>query len=147
MTCSLFSSRRARRTAAIPSVLTCLLILAGLVTLPGCGGGRDVPKTGEVTGVVKLDGQPLSGAQVQFLPQAGRPSTAETGKDGSYRLQFTAEQEGALVGPHTVKIQTAVDGRDDPRTERLPARYHSSSELKADVKPGSNKLDFDLKSK
>ncbi len=146
MTSFLCSPILARRIAVVPTVAW-LLILAAAVSLPGCGGGGDLPKLGRVKGVVTLDGKPLAEAQVQFLPQSGRPSTAETATDGSYRLQYTADHDGALVGSHTVKIQTAIDGRDDPRSERLPARYHSKTELKADVKSGSNEFNFDLTSK
>jgi len=123
------------------------MLLAGVVSLPGCGGDASRPKLGKVTGVVTLDGKPLPAAQVEFVPQSGRPSLAETGTDGSYRLQFTADEDGALVGSHTVKIHTAVDGRMDRTEELVPAQYHSKSELKAEVKPGSNTFNFDLKSK
>ncbi len=133
--------------ARVSLITACFLAMASAVFLPGCGAGGDLPDLGEVKGVVTLDAQPLSGAQVQFLPQSGRPSVAETGADGSYRLRYTTDEYGAVVGSHTVKINTAVDGRDDPSTEKVPARYNAESELTADVQPGSNEINFDLQSK
>jgi hypothetical protein len=141
-----FSPTLARRLSVVPVVAAWSLIVVGIVSLPGCGGSRG-PQVGKVQGVVTLDGKPLPKAQVEFLPQSGRPSMAETGEDGSYRLQYTVDQEGALVGPHTVKIHTAIPGRVGYDKELVPDRYHAKTELKAEVKSGSNKLDFDLTSK
>lgn len=146
MICSVAVEEPARRMARIPTIAVWVLATASVLSLCGCGGG-DSPKLGKVKGVVTLDGQPLAGAQVEFLPASGRPSIAETGEDGSYQLSYTADDNGAVVGQHTVKIHTAVDGRDDPSSERLPPRYHSASELTADVKAGSNEFPFELTSK
>lgn len=137
---------RAYRIAPFPVIVALSVILIGMVSLPGCGGGGNTPELGEVEGVVTLDGKPLPEAQVDFIPAAGRPSMAETDANGKYRLQYTADNEGAIVGPHTVKIHTAVDGRVDRQEELVPPRYHADTELKADVKAGSNEINFDLTS-
>ena len=146
MSCYIFSRSLARWPAPALASAACCLMLASVVTLPGCGRG-DAPQLGQVTGVVTLDGQPLPEAQVEFLPASGRPSSAETGQDGRYRLRYSADFDGALVGPHTVKIHTAVDGRVDRQKELVPPRYHAQSELSAEVKSGSNTFNFDLQSK
>lgn len=132
------------RMVPAPVTVLCLFAVAMILVSGGCGS--DQPDLGRVRGVVTLDGEPLAGAQILFVPESGRPSSAETGLDGSYRLRYTADAEGALIGPHTVQIRTAVDGRDDPASERLPDRYHSPSELAAEVKAGSNTIDFELTS-
>ena len=146
MACSVASKNLPCPVASRP-VVACVLVLASVLMLAGCGGNSDLPDLGTVEGVVTLDGQPLSGAQVTFSPASGRPSSGETGSDGSYQLQFTTDEDGAIVGSHTVKIATAVDGRDDPSTERVPPRYNSKTELTAEVKAGKNKFDFELSSK
>lgn len=135
------------QNAHVRLVAACCVAMGSAILLLGCGGRSDLPDLGDVQGVVTLDGQPVSGAQVQFIPESGRPSTAETGEDGNYQLQYTADVSGAVVGAHTVKINTAVDGRDDPSTEKIPARYNAKSELTAKVEPGSNEIDFPLSSK
>ena len=147
MACSVNFQIAPKHVGRMTLTLAWLLVMAGLPSLVGCGGGGDMPDLGTVTGVVTLDGQPLSGAQVTFSPESGRPSTAETGGDGSYTLQFTVDEPGAVVGTHTVRINTAVDGRDDPKTEQVPAKYNSKTELTAKVESGKNELDFDLMSK
>ncbi len=135
-----------RRITRLSSFAAWCLAMAAAVSLVGCGGGSDLPELGKVHGVVTLDGEPLSGAQVQFVPESGRPSSGITDENGRYELQYTADHSGAIVGTHTVKINTAVDGRDDPSTEQMPARYNSESELTEKVEPGSNEINFDLSS-
>jgi hypothetical protein len=134
--------------------LQCLSIvmLAGVVV--GCGGGPDY-KLGSVEGTVTLDEKPLADAELRFQPPQGRSSVAVTDQNGHYVLDYTTEQKGAELGTHSVSITTlrsasggegeqpAVPGRD----ELLPARYHAKTELTADVKQGSNTIDFHLKSK
>lgn len=117
----------------------------------GCGSSYDL---GRVSGVVMLDGEPLSGATVTFSRGEGRMSVGTTDDAGRYTLQYTSSVAGAEPGQHTVAITSqleAVSGEGDAaavagRKELLPARYHTQSELRAEVKPGGNTIDFDLQS-
>ena len=93
------------------SSLTALLALAA----SGCGAG-DGPVV--VRGVVLLDGQPVSGAMVSFLPaeQTGRPATGFTDGQGAFRLTTSRKGDGALPGDYRVvvtKLETKVP--DGPR--------------------------------
>lgn len=125
---------------ASPRVLPLLALF-----LVGCGEGvKNIPKLGNVTGVVKLDGAPLPKAQVQFIPAASRPSTAITDAEGKYLLDFNGTLKGAAIGAHQVRITSSTDAAVK---EKLPPIYHAQTQLKADVKEGDNKIDFDLKSK
>jgi hypothetical protein len=102
-----------------------------------------------VTGTVKLDGQPLEGANVTFWPidaENDRPSSGVTDSSGQYRLMYTADESGALIGQHKVEISTAVSSEEGTTPERLAARYNSSTELTAEVTSGRNTIDFDLTS-
>lgn len=131
--------------------------LAGLVLATatvGCGRG-DTPQLGRVSGIVTLDGIPLTGACVQFIPERGRPSTSRTDATGHYRPIYIRGIEGVCLGPCTVSISTArvEQPADSPEglpvaasPETLPARYHSETVLRADVKPGTNVVDFALES-
>ena len=66
-----------RKQAMTGGLLAGLLVAAG-----GCGGE---PKTGEVTGTVKLDGKAVTAGTVSFQPKAGGvPVMAEIGPDGTY---------------------------------------------------------------
>ncbi|MFO0926170.1 MAG: carboxypeptidase-like regulatory domain-containing protein [Gemmataceae bacterium] len=128
-------------------------LLAAALALPlliGCGGSSDM---GKVSGKVTLDGAPLAGASLEFVPDNGRPSTGTTDASGAYTLQYSPTEVGAKVGKHKVRI-TSRTMREDPKThkseitpERLPAKYHANTELVREVKPGSNTIDFELTSR
>lgn len=136
------------------------MILGGaavlLTTVAGCG--QKGPALGQVRGRVTLDGEPLAEAEIVFQPQKGRPGTARTNDKGEYELTYTVDRAGALLGLHEIRITTFEPGYDGEtpqgerktipeRPERVPAKYNRKSELKADVKPGSNVFDFQLSSK
>ena len=115
----------------------------------GCGGGD----LGTVEGRVTLDGQPLAGAVVRFLPKDGsRPSEAVTDEQGHYELRFTEERYGALVGEHRVQVSTYGEDEDEQGKpvivpEKVPMKYNIHSELFKKVEPGSNEIDLPLDSK
>lgn len=104
---------------------------------------------GRVSGVVTLDGQPLPDATVMFQPPDGRPSQATTDKSGNYSLTYLDGVPGAKLGVNTVIIRTEIPGEDGQppiAKEKLPKKYHAESELRAEVKAGSNKFNFELTS-
>lgn len=110
--------------------------------LAGCGGA-DHPPLGSVSGTVKMDGEPLAGLLVHFKPANGRAASGVTDKSGRYTLEYTYRVYGAVVGPATVMFEWPLGTKD---TKPLAARYTTQSDLKREVKPGSNQFDFDLKS-
>ncbi|WP_232103579.1 carboxypeptidase-like regulatory domain-containing protein [Gimesia algae] len=69
----------------------------------GCTGGNDVD-LGSVSGVVTMDGKPLSNAIVVFVPEKGNPSSGRTDEQGTYDLTYLGNSRGAIVGSHKVKI-------------------------------------------
>ena len=111
----------------------------------------DQPDLGTVTGVVTMDGAPLAGALVSFAPEEGRASQAVTDAEGRYELVYVGNTKGAKVGPHKVYITTYIADDSDPDArkikETIPAKYHMSTTLTADVKDGKNTFDFKLESK
>jgi hypothetical protein len=120
-----------------------------LLWVVGCGPDN----VGQVSGTVRLDGQPLEGAYVEFQPVAGNsPSRGVTDATGQYTLKYTREIEGAELGEHTVRITTYAGGDPDaeppkpPVPEKVPRKYNAQSELKAKVEKGSNTADFELQS-
>ncbi len=119
--------------------------------LVGCGESNSVP-LGQVQGTITVDGQPLDGAEITFEPANGRPSVGMTDDAGHYFLEYTMEKRGAVLGSHVVRIRGARNASggegDGPqvaaRKENLPAKYHTASELTAEVNKGKNVIDFDL---
>jgi hypothetical protein len=128
-----------------------LWVLTGWsVALAVAGCGRSGPGLAGVTGVVTLNGKPLPGALVEFQPPGGSPSEGITNREGAYRLKFSHGKHGAMIGTHTVRINTDRGDEDESGEaiveEVVPARYNRQSELTAEVKPGNNAIDFSLNS-
>jgi hypothetical protein len=126
-------------------------LLAAFLTA-GCS--QQLPTdVGKVTGKVTLDGQPLADAVVTFTPLASGGATAigKTAADGSYSLTYSSGVSGAQIGENRVHISTLDAGNPDsdpPRAavpEKVPLKYNTRTELKVEVKPGDNVLDFPLK--
>ena len=130
------------------------LTLFGLLLafmMPGCSSTpSDQPDLGTVSGTVTLDGQPLSGANVVFKPETGRPSAGLTDEAGHYELIYVGETRGAMIGPHSISITTAQPASSEEESnlveETIPAQYNTESTLTEEVKAGENVFDFQLTS-
>lgn len=126
-----------------------LLLSACLLATGVCGcGTRD--GLGEVTGTVTLDGQPLAGAAVEFIPEKGKVSYGRTDDSGHYSMMFSRTATGAVVGKNKVRITTYEltdrgDGKIEASPERVPTKYNSATELEVDVTGNGDTFDFDLK--
>ena len=136
--------------------------VAVATAITGCGRG---PNIAPVSGVVTLDGKPLAGASVLFMPvDGGVPGRAATKDDGSFSLTTFQEKDGALVGRHRVavsKVETTgataggdglsgkLDGRRMRTSWLTPERYGApaTSGLEATVeRGGKNVFEFQLTS-
>ena len=84
-----------RRVAIVP-------VLIGLLLLVGCPGPKKA-SVYSITGKVTVEGKPLSGCSIIFVP-VGTGSTASgvIGPDGSYKLATDGGREGALPGKYKV---------------------------------------------
>lgn len=149
-----------------PRIRLVLLLALGA----GCSpSSEEVPPASRprvpARGTVRLDGKPLVGAVVVFLPidQEGTLTQGETGEDGSYELLYTLFPGGTAPGRYKVGISYLVtpSGKTiglGPRTsfgpgpemrsakERLPDKYSNlgKTELTAVVPPQGGTFDFDL---
>jgi hypothetical protein len=139
--------------SALLRLLLVMLVFATGSGLWGCGGPAG-PKLGDVSGKVTLDGQPVADALVVFEPQEGRPARGMTDAEGNYQLEYTQNAKGAAIGGYTVRITTGrpasyAEGQkvSDEVKETIPEKYNAKSELKAEVSPGKNQINFDLQSK
>jgi hypothetical protein len=120
-----------------------MIFLALVVAASGCGGG---PRTVPVSGQVKLNGEPLGDAHVIFQPDSqekhpGPPSFGKTDAQGRFVLRTADGHDGAVVGPHKVRISLPVQATsaspDAPPGNKLPTRYSGeSSVLKFTVPAG-----------
>jgi len=126
--------------------------LTGLVLLPclATGCGHAGAELADVSGTVRIDGQPLPNVLVEFQPEEGSPSYGTTDAEGYYYLKYSKDRDGARPGKHVVRIKAAEvlneDGEPVQSNVKIPARYYRKSELSAVVESGRNTLDFDLTS-
>jgi hypothetical protein len=135
------------RKPSSPAVLLALVL--GVCT--GCGGRT------RIEGHVTLDGAPVDGGSISFFQGTGPGS--DKGNAAIRGGQYVIDGERArnlTPGSYTVQIfwlqrlGASSGGNMDtsPAVKQLiPAKYNTNSTLKMEVKPGTNKLDFDLKSK
>lgn len=134
---------------------TFLPIAALLVAAMGCGAQQDGFDYQPVTGKVTMDGEPLAGATVAFIPQSsalesGRPSTGMTDESGMFTLTSMGGHDGAVVGDHVVSISTKVIDMNTQELlsqETIPRKYNDRSELRFTVPAsGTNAANFELDS-
>lgn len=81
-----------------------LFLLTVVCSFSGCK--RSKHALSDVTGTVTINGEPASGAGVRFSPATGeRTSTGQTDENGKYRLIFSPDFLGAIIGKHSVLVQ------------------------------------------
>ncbi len=141
------------KAAAAVRICLALIVALPLLTIPGCGGGEDLPETAEVSGTVSYKGQPVAGAEVNFSPETGNPGFGITEEDGTFELTTYDSGDGAVPGTHTVTVQLfpqeSLPGMEAESVgmTAIPGKYASAetTPLKEDVKSGEkNEFTFDL---
>lgn len=87
-----------------------LLVLVSLVL--GCQrrSRGNIPQTAPVSGVVLLDGQPVEGAMVVFVPtqSPGFGAYAMTDSSGRFQLKSSEDVSGAVPGNYLVQVTKLV---------------------------------------
>jgi hypothetical protein len=147
-----------------------ILLVAGAAA--GCGG-----KTVKVEGIVTLDGTPVQGATVIFVPQGGeREANGLTDADGVFHLTTFNTGDGAMPGTYKVTVEKhavptdlggtptpddpdsmrkamqdrAKNAQKDPRANKssLPADYANQKTTPLQFTiPSSGQIKIELKSK
>jgi hypothetical protein len=133
-----------------------VLVLLASALYVGCGqdyGGRR-----EITGTIKLKGQPLDQGQITFMPLSDDRSTQAGAliASGSYQIE---RAQGLVPGKYKVII-TSGDGRtpaDQPdqapgpsganiiSKDRIPKDYNTHSKQEVEVtEKGPNVFDYDI---
>jgi hypothetical protein len=139
----MFRTSRAMTRIRTASRLAAVTLLAAC---SGCGPGG--PELADVTGTVTLDGKPVQGAILEFIPQEPGKSTAwgSTDEDGRYEMAFGQSRQGAFPGRTLVRItsddRVSLGGEKYEFTELFPPKYNAQSEQYVDVASGENEIDF-----
>lgn len=135
----------------------------------GCGSKGY--QLASVSGKVTLDGDPLVGAHVTFVPlgspgkiDPGPGSHGMTDSEGRFTLRTSAGASGAVVGMHRVAIEAAQEGESGEQSDgaeseealkrrmatltKVPPKYNRDTDLTFDVSAGGSKAaDFTLSSR
>jgi hypothetical protein len=142
------------------------LICLATVAMTGCQASR--PPVTEVGGIVLLNGQPLSNAFVEFVPElsqfgAEMNSSGVTDDKGRFRLTCNYQQRlGAVVGKHRVTVVEAPPsaehrGQDGASQERygqyvaglrnrpIPDEYGTFSRTPLIIEVTADKKEYELK--
>lgn len=122
-------------------------ILVGIVLIGGCGSsGPAEPQGATVSGIVKLNGEPLKEGTIAFVPEKsdGFPAPVARIADGAFTLK-------ARLGRSKVEIRNPRDSGKKNSTggivmeESIPAAYNEKTTLVADVTGDTKDLRFELK--
>jgi len=139
-----------------------ILSLGLLVVALGCGGGMK-----PVEGIVKLDGQPLQGATVVFVPDGSKGDILNGFTDASGKFSLlTKGKTGAPAGNYKVvvtKVATSMQpmkpGEDAIKTmakgpskdsgAEVPSKYGTADKtpIKVTLPPSESPVKIDLSSK
>lgn len=148
-----------------------LRILIPLFLLTGCtaenadSGPAKPPRRVPAKGVIRLDGKPLAGAVVTYLPMddKGTLTVSDTLEDGSYELTFLTFPGGTAPGHYKVGVSYMLTPTGKIVTlgmrsalatpadvinakELLPPKYSDLGRtvLSVDVPPEGGSFNFDL---
>src|SRR5207249_10721054 len=134
------------RTAAI---VRCFAIAVLPIVACGCSRGGVYPVQGQVVWKNGSPAKELAGSLIFFeQPDKQMSARGQIASDGSFRLTTHKENDGAPAGDHVVLLveigRKHLGGPDSTLLApgKIDSRYssHSTTDLKATVKPGTNKI-------
>jgi hypothetical protein len=123
--------------------------LISLAALGAVGCGSDLAF---VSGTISYQGKPLDTGRITFQGSGLPMAYGEVDSSGRYTLN-TGEKQGITPGTYNVAIASyeigEITGRGNPPAAKLitPAKYANmdTTDLKAEVVPGNNRFDFELR--
>lgn len=125
------------------SQLSILLLVIGLATAIGCGGG-DGPKRYDLSGTVTFDGKPIPAGSIIFQPNASAGNTGPQGaaeiRDGKYDTSVNGK--GTIGGPHIVRI-TGFDGVAESEMDVVKPLF-AEYQIEVDLPTESGTKDFEV---
>lgn len=117
----------------------CLLLL-----FAGCGDGR--PQRVPVSGLVLIDGAPVTHGTIRFIPNNARASVGNLGSDGHFTLTCFDGLDGAVLGSHRIEVAASEIRGENTLRWHAPKRYAdvNTSGLTAEITGPTNDLVINL---
>lgn len=112
----------------------CLLAL-----MAGCD---DRPQRVPVSGIVLIDGKPLTYGFVQVVPENARPSSGKVGPDGRFTLTCYDESDGCVPGTHKAAVIGSEPMGGSAQKWHAPPKYqdYTTSGLTVEIKEPTDSL-------
>jgi hypothetical protein len=110
----MFRTNPARVAAGVACIAVCL-------TFAGCG--ESGPKIVPVSGVVTIDGQPLTYGHIQVMPAGWRPASGRLDGSGRFTLTTMAPNDGCPIGTHPVVILASESLTPETTKWHAPQQY------------------------
>jgi hypothetical protein len=104
----------------------CRFILTTVMLLLVCGCWSKGPKPVPVSGMVLIDGVPLGRGFIRVVPESGRPSGGQIGKDGRFSLGCFTDNDGCITGTHRVEVSAVENLSETKRRWLAPKKYASA---------------------
>ena len=143
------------------SIAFCAMVLVGMCSC----GSKDTPQPGpdpglalpspklvKVEGIVTLDGKPLAGAQVMFVPDEGkdgRPASGFANAKGDFEMGTVNPDDGIVPGQYQVVVFYPASAKESKSRPAIPNKYTNPEEtpLRCKVEKDGQFVKLDLKSK
>ena len=141
--CSLVTAMRISWLWVVWLGLTCMF--------EGCS--EPPPQLLPVSGTVLIDGEPLSGGTIRFVPEGGRPVSSTILENGSYQLGTSSVGsvggvDGVPPGKYRIAVSSSIILSEEEETIKwlAPSRYADfrTSGLEADLQAPDDNLFVEL---
>ena len=159
--CTFFARRLKVARMLSNSIKITFIPVCVLLLLAGCSNNKKPKETdykAKVSGTVMLDGKPMTGGCVTFVPlvpefEGGRAGVAQIEKDGTYFVgNADRKKRGLVPGRYKVILlkMDLIDGADGAISAQLnvPERYVelATTPFEFDILEGANTVNLQLQS-
>lgn len=125
--------------------LCCGLALLLLGGVTGCGDDR--PAMVPVSGIVTIDGEPMTYGFIRMVrEEGGRAATGTIGPDGKFEMLTYEKGDGVVPGTYGIEIAVSEPLSDTKTKWHAPKEYASrkTSGLRETIDKGTNNLEIRL---
>ncbi len=124
--------------------LLVVLALALTYALGGFGDGR--PKLVPVSGVVLIDGKPLTSGNVIVFPNHNRQASGPIGSDGRFTLTTYEPNDGCILGKHPATVNALHVISGNTQEWLAPSKYRdvATSGLTVDITGATDNLKIEI---
>lgn len=122
------------------------------MALSSAGCGEPKVERVPVMGTVFIDGKPLEGGTIRFVPKTGRPASSTILSDGSFEVVNknvdSLTEHGLLPGEYRVQVSSSEIVDDETIHWKAPQRYADfrTSGLEVVVEGPTKELKIELRS-